>query len=309
MWVCKICNRDLRIPRALSQHVKCHNLDSKSYYDTYLKDDGEGYCAEHGLETKWVNIAKCYQRYCSRKCGSSIRAKMGWNEERKELRRASWIPLMGGRPKGSKNKNPYPKEAAEKKRASIRKYLLEHKHNWEGRSHTEETKDKMSVSASERIQRNGLQMSYKGKYTPINKEKYKGDWTRIVYRSLWERKVMKYFDTSTNIIEWSSEELSIPYMGADSKRHLYFPDFLIKVEKSNGEIETVLIEVKPFKETVPPKPRKDGKRTRSTYINEIVYAKNKAKWAAAKDLCEEKGWKFQILTEYELGLAGKRTNK
>ncbi|AHY25131.1 putative head completion protein [Pectobacterium bacteriophage PM2] len=29
-------------------------------------------------------------------------------------------------------------------------------------------------------------MAYSGKFIPVNKEKYKGDWRKITYRSSWE---------------------------------------------------------------------------------------------------------------------------
>jgi len=32
-------------------------------------------------------------------------------------------------------------------------------------------------------------MAYKGKYTPKHPEKYIGDVKKIIYRSLWERKI------------------------------------------------------------------------------------------------------------------------
>ena len=54
-------------------------------------------------------------------------------------------------------------------------------------------------------------MSYKGKFQPKNTQKYVGNPTNIVYRSLWERKFMIYCDTNENILEWGSEELAIPY--------------------------------------------------------------------------------------------------
>ena len=37
-------------------------------------------------------------------------------------------------------------------------------------------------------------MSYKGKFHPTNRKKYKGDINNIIYRSLWERKFMVYCD-------------------------------------------------------------------------------------------------------------------
>lgn len=145
-------------------------------------------------------------------------------------------------------------------------------------------------------------MAYRGKYTPVNKDKYDGDWTSITYRSLWERKVMVYLDKSPNVVRWSSEEIVIPYTGPDGKRHRYFPDFFAEIKKADGTIEKVLMEVKPFKETQPPKPNKDGRVTRRVYIDDMIYKKNMSKWAAAKAICEENDWKFQILTETELGI-------
>ena len=72
-------------------------------------------------------------------------------------------------------------------------------------------------------------MAYKGKYQPSNPKKYKGDPTNIIYRSLWERKMMRYCDLNENILEWQSEEFCIPYRSPiDNKIHRYFPDFFIK---------------------------------------------------------------------------------
>ena len=75
-------------------------------------------------------------------------------------------------------------------------------------------------------------MSYKGRYTPQNPKKYRGDYKNIIYRSLWERKFMVYCDQSNNIIEWGSEEVIIPYISPlDGRVHRYFPDFYIKVKQ------------------------------------------------------------------------------
>ena len=50
-----------------------------------------------------------------------------------------------------------------------------------------------------------------GKYKPSNPEKYKGDVNNIIYRSSWERKFLYYCDTNENILEYSSQEVIIPY--------------------------------------------------------------------------------------------------
>lgn len=142
-------------------------------------------------------------------------------------------------------------------------------------------------------------MAYRGKYKPKNPNKYVGDPTKINYRSLWERKCMLTFDDNPNIIKWASEEIAIPYLSpVDRKRHRYYPDFMVELKNKEGKIETIMIEVKPKKQTEPPKPRK---RKSVTYLNEAkTYAINQAKWAAAQALCDRKGWTFRIMTEKEI---------
>ena len=144
-------------------------------------------------------------------------------------------------------------------------------------------------------------MAYKGKFKPKNPSKYFGNPTKIVYRSLWERKCMVTFDENPNVISWASEELCIPYLSpVDGKRHKYFPDFLVELINKDGDVETLLIEVKPKKQTTPPKKPESGKMTRR-YISEVkTYAINNAKWEAAEQICREKGWKFKVITEKEI---------
>ena len=142
-------------------------------------------------------------------------------------------------------------------------------------------------------------MSYKGKYKPSFPDKYHGDVTNIIYRSLWERKFCVYCDTNEKIIEWSSEEKCVPYRSPlDGKIHRYFPDFLIKVKESDGSIKKYMIEIKPSKQTVPPpKP----KRQTQKYISEVYeYAKNQSKWESAREWCADNGYEFKVITEHEL---------
>jgi hypothetical protein len=144
-------------------------------------------------------------------------------------------------------------------------------------------------------------MSYKGKYSPSFPQKYKGDPTNIIYRSLWERKFMVYCDTNESILEWGSEEIALPYRSPiDNRVHRYFPDFYIKVREQTGQIKKYIIEIKPKKQTVEPKIQK--KKTKA-YIYEVVeYAKNQAKWKAAEEFCKDRMWEFKVLTEDELGI-------
>lgn len=144
-------------------------------------------------------------------------------------------------------------------------------------------------------------MAYRGKYQPSFPKKYRGDYRNIIYRSLWERKFMVYCDNNKNILEWGSEELALPYRSpVDNRVHRYFPDFYIKVKESDGTIKKMIVEIKPFKQTVEPQPKK--KKTKG-YIFEVVeYAKNQAKWTAAREWCLDHGYEFKVLTENELGI-------
>ena len=142
-------------------------------------------------------------------------------------------------------------------------------------------------------------MTYKGKFHPINRKKYKGDINNIVYRSLWERKFMVFCDNNPSILEWGSEEVIIPYRcPTDGRVHRYYPDFYIKVREKSGKLTKYIIEVKPKKQTSPPHAK--DKRTAAYRRAALTFAKNRAKWDAAQDFCEDRQMNFLILTEDHL---------
>ena len=145
-------------------------------------------------------------------------------------------------------------------------------------------------------------MSYKGRYTPRNPKKYRGNHNNIVYRSLWELKFMKYCDRSASILEWGSEEIIIPYISPwDNRVHRYFPAFYIKVRQADGKVKKMIIEVKPKKQCKPPPTT--PKRKTQRWLNEVkTWGVNEAKWKAAVPWCEDKGMEFKILTEDDLGI-------
>lgn len=140
-----------------------------------------------------------------------------------------------------------------------------------------------------------------GVFRPKNPSKYKGDPTKIIYRSSWERKFMDYCDLKDSIVEWSSESTIVPYRyDVDGKMHRYFIDFKISVKEKDGKVQTYLVEIKPKKKTRPPK---QPKRRSKNYVYEsLEYVKNQNKWEAAKKYAEAKEWKFIVLTEAELGI-------
>jgi len=142
-------------------------------------------------------------------------------------------------------------------------------------------------------------MAYKGKFTPKNPQKYVGDVKGIVYRSLWERNTFRWIDANANIVAWNSEEVVVPYIcGTDNKVHRYFMDLWFKT--SDGK--TYIVEIKPKKQTQPPK---EPKRKTRRYIKEsLTYIKNQSKWEAASEFAADRGWHFQVWTEDTLKSMG-----
>jgi hypothetical protein len=141
-------------------------------------------------------------------------------------------------------------------------------------------------------------MPYKTKFLPKNPLKYIGDSRKINCRSLWERKFCKYLDENKNVLKWSFETLKIPYLSPkDNDVHVYHPDFIVEKIGKDGKTKTIVVEIKPFKQTQPPK----TKRSKRKLLEEsLTYSINIAKWKAAKKLCEDNNWEFVILTEKEL---------
>jgi len=133
-------------------------------------------------------------------------------------------------------------------------------------------------------------MTYKGKYKVRFPRKYKGDYNKVTYRSYWEKQTFKWVEKHPSILWWNSEETIIPYIcGTDNRPHRYFIDLTIRFKDGM----TVLVEIKPQKQTQIPKNKKN--------LNEsLTYIKNISKWKYAKKYCDNRGYKFEIWTEKTL---------
>jgi len=144
-------------------------------------------------------------------------------------------------------------------------------------------------------------MAYSGQFKPSNPQKYVGDYKNIIYRSSWEARVMNWLDKNPSIISWASEEVIIPYISpVDGRWHRYFPDFVVKVKDKNGTLKTLMLEVKPKKQTKEPEQQK---RVTKRYITEVTtWGVNQAKWKAATEYCLDRNWEFKLITEDHLGL-------
>lgn len=131
-------------------------------------------------------------------------------------------------------------------------------------------------------------------------EKYKG--TRpLTLRSGWEISFAKWLDINTNVLEWTSESVIIPYLlETDGKMHRYFMDFSFKGKTKEGGVREFWVEVKPSnKLNMPKKP----KRVTKGYVAQVNdYIKNQCKWKATRRIVEEerllgRDLEFLIITE------------
>lgn len=103
-----------------------------------------------------------------------------------------------------------------------------------------------------------------------------------------------------SVLQWASEIAAIPYFDpVKRKNRRYYPDFLIKVKDKDGKEVMYCVEIKPYKEILPPK--NGTKKSEKTKIHEVTtYMTNSAKWKAADDYCKKRGWIFRLITEKEL---------
>jgi len=138
-----------------------------------------------------------------------------------------------------------------------------------------------------------------GVFRPRFPDKYKGTFP-ILYRSSYEKRFMVWCDSNPHIIQWGSESIVIPYQNPLTGRvSRYFVDNNITVKESNGTVKKYLIEIKPSIQTQPPK---QTRNTKALFRRQLEYVKNRAKWKAAQEWSEKKGYKFYIITEKQLGI-------
>jgi hypothetical protein len=137
-----------------------------------------------------------------------------------------------------------------------------------------------------------------GLFTPINKQKYIGK-NIPKYRSGWELTFMMFLDSNSNIIQWASESIRIPYRNPlTGKASTYVPDFLVLYENKYKKQIAELVEIKPKKQSL------IESRTASARAIAIV-AVNHAKWASARAWCSQNGLIFRVITEDNLFYNGK----
>ena len=139
-----------------------------------------------------------------------------------------------------------------------------------------------------------------GVYRPVNSFKYSGHGNPR-YLSSWELKFFKWCDRNPHVVKWSSESVCLPYVSpVDGKMHKYFVDNVVHINEG-GKIVKDLIDIKPSKQTRPPKSHGNKKRSTVVYEN-VQWNVNQAKWLAARDWASKNGYIFQIVTEKDFAL-------
>jgi hypothetical protein len=140
----------------------------------------------------------------------------------------------------------------------------------------------------------------KGQFVPKNPKKYVGNADNIIYRSSWERTFMSWADETPEILGWASEETVINYFDpVQNKQRRYYMDFQIITRRHDGAFKVTLIEIKPHKQTIKPRPNRN-KSDKTILTEQTTWITNKAKWMAAKAYATQRGWEFKIITEKEL---------
>lgn len=136
-----------------------------------------------------------------------------------------------------------------------------------------------------------------GIFKPNNPKKFIGN--HAIFRSSFERKFFLWADSNPNVLEWGSENIIIPYKSpVDDRWHRYYVDNFV-VLKEGTNIVKYLVEIKPYKQTIPPVI--SNRKKKSTLIYESTqWAINQAKWEAADKFAKSKGYKFIKITEREL---------
>lgn len=154
----------------------------------------------------------------------------------------------------------------------------------------------------------GEQKYRQGNYIPKNVDKVirLNSEGGIYYRSSWERTVCQYLDNMTmnegypKVKKWGCEVIKIPYTlftpGKGNSEHSYYPDFYYELEKAPGEVQKILLEVKPKNEMVAPKPPKNATRKQLENFEYLMkmWHRNQYKWDAAIRYCEGRDIKFSI---------------
>lgn len=164
---------------------------------------------------------------------------------------------------------------------------------------------------------------HQGYYIPKHPEKCLTK--ENIYRSGWEVKFFRWCDENSNVVRWASEPVAIKYKNPISnlkyclehnlnpkdprywKTCNYYTDVWIELKTKEGNIRKIFIEIKPYSQTIPPKPINENapiKEHKAYNRQAETYLVNQAKWQAAVREFAARGCEFMIVTEKSLSKLG-----
>lgn len=162
---------------------------------------------------------------------------------------------------------------------------------------SEDMKQNKSIQDFLKPQKGRVQQGY---FTPKNPGKYKGDPTKVIYRSSWELKFLNYCDSNESVVAYAAEPVGIAYPNPVLKKDCtYWIDCYMETRSQDGSLIKWLIEVKPNKYLTPPEPptRLTEKQTLNYARHAKAYIINHAKFKAAREYAASRGMRFGIITE------------
>lgn len=137
-----------------------------------------------------------------------------------------------------------------------------------------------------------------GYYLCKHPEKYVGDLSKIVFRSSWEFKFLRWCDNTDSVLRFASEPMSIPYMNPiDRKVHQYFIDFWVEMIDAEKVVTRWLVEIKPERNLMMPKePKVMSGMALKNHVSQVKrVVQNIAKCQAAKNYAAMQNMKFMVL--------------
>lgn len=118
-----------------------------------------------------------------------------------------------------------------------------------------------------------------------------------IFRSSYERNCFLLLEKHPGVKSWSSETTTVPYISPlDQRKHTYFVDLTFTAMAEDGSLETFIVEVKPYSQTIPPV-KKPRQRLDTFNTQAKTWVINVAKWNAAYAFAKKHGYKFYIWHE------------
>jgi hypothetical protein len=143
----------------------------------------------------------------------------------------------------------------------------------------------------------------KGRYIVNNPHKYIGT-KHPIFKSNWEQNVFSFLDNNQHVVKWGYECYTVSYHNPVlGKTSIYYPDIFVHIKYPTGEQKYFLVEIKPYKYTIPPSPPKikNVKAVTRFRAEQKMYAVNVAKWEAAQAWCRKHHVQWLLLTEKNCG--------